>query len=74
MKKNAYWVISRDVETTELKFSKRFHRRFEAREYFPYFRDSVQFWENVKVTLETMPVGELPPLHVAVGRNPRLIQ
>jgi hypothetical protein len=37
MKKNAYWVISRDVETKELKFSKRFHVRAEAREY-PLFQ------------------------------------
>jgi hypothetical protein len=39
-KKNAYWVLSRDVETTELKFSKLFHKRFEAREYFPYFKST----------------------------------
>ena len=67
MKKNAYWVISRDTETTELKISKRFHRRFEAREYFPHFRDSVQFWENVKVTLESLPVDELPKMRTRVS-------
>jgi hypothetical protein len=60
MKKNAYWVISRDVETTELKFSKLFPRRFEAREYFPYFKSTRGPWENVTITLETLPVGELP--------------
>jgi hypothetical protein len=53
------------VGTTELKFSKRFHRRFEAREYFPYSRDSVQFWENVKVTLEALPMGELPKMKLS---------
>jgi hypothetical protein len=35
MKKNVYWLLSRDKETTELKFSKLFHRRFEARQILP---------------------------------------
>ena len=66
MKKNVYWVISRDVETTELKFSKLFHRRFEARECFPFFKASRSPWENVKITLETLPVGELPKMRTRV--------
>jgi hypothetical protein len=55
-------VISRDVQTTELKFSKLFHKRFEAREYFSYFKSTRGPWENVKVTLETLPEGELPKM------------
>jgi hypothetical protein len=62
VKKNAYWVISRDVETTDLKFSKLFHRRFEAREYFPFFKKSRAPWENVAITLETLPMGEMPKM------------
>jgi hypothetical protein len=60
MKKNPYWVISRDVEATELKSSKLFHKRFEAREYFPYFKRTRSPWENVKVTLETLPWANCP--------------
>jgi len=41
---------------------KRFHTRVEAKEYLPYFKESVQFLENVRVSLETMPVGELPKM------------
>ena len=69
LRKNAYRVLSRDVKTTELKFSKLFWTRAEAKEYVPYFKESRGPWENVKVTLETLPVGELPKM--TISREPR---
>jgi hypothetical protein len=62
MKKNAYWVLSRDIKITQLKFSQLFHTRFEAREYFPFFKSTRGPWENVTITLEALPVGELPKM------------
>jgi len=62
--KNSYWVISRDKETTELKLSKLLRKRFEAREYFPYFKSTRGPWENAEVSLETLPAGELPKMKI----------
>jgi len=57
-----YWVLSRDQDTTELKFSKRFHTRIEATEYLPHFKKTRRPSENVTITLETLPVDELPKM------------
>jgi len=64
-KKNSYWVLSRDKETTDLKFSKRFWTRVEAREYLPYFKKSRGPWENVKITLEALRADELPKMTIS---------
>jgi hypothetical protein len=64
-KKNAYWILHRDVATTELRFSKCFYDREDAEEYLPWYRDRVdeEIWRPPDIViLETLPVGELPKI------------
>jgi hypothetical protein len=62
MRKNAYWVLSRDTETTELKFSKLFWDKAAAHKYIPYFKRTRRPSENVTITLEMLPYGVMPKM------------
>jgi hypothetical protein len=64
MKKNAYWVLSRDKATTELRFSKCFYVKGDAKTYLPYFKKTHCVWEQVVITLEVLPVGEMPTMRL----------
>jgi hypothetical protein len=66
---NAYWILDRDVATTELKFSKCFYDQDDAEEYLPWYRERMaeEIWRPPAiVTLETLPVGELPKMRTPV--------
>ena len=58
-------MLSRDPETTELRFSKCFYIREDAVEYLPWYRDRAheEIWLSPAiVTLEMLPWGELPKM------------
>ncbi len=66
--KNAFWVLSRDPETTQLRSSKCFYDRDDAEEYLPWYRERAaeEIWKSPAiVTLETLPVGELPKMKLS---------
>jgi hypothetical protein len=65
MKKNVYWILDRGEATTELRFSECFYDQDDAEEYLPWYRDRVneEIWRGLAiVTLETLPVGEMPKM------------
>jgi hypothetical protein len=66
-KPDGHWILSRDPDTTELRFSKCFYDRDDAEEYLPWFRDRAteEIWKSPAIiTLETLPWGELPNMKV----------
>jgi hypothetical protein len=59
----AFWVLKRDAETTEPRFSKCFYDQDDATEYLPWYRarSEEEVWRSPSVvTLEVLPYGELP--------------
>ena len=63
----AYWVLERDVATTELHFSKCFYDKDDAEAYLPWYwaPSEEQIWRTPSnVTLEVLPYGELPKMEI----------
>jgi hypothetical protein len=61
-------MLSRDPETTKVRFSKSFYDKDDAEEYLPWYRDRAneEIWKSVAiVSLETLPVGEPPKMKLS---------
>jgi hypothetical protein len=70
--RKGYWVLSRDTETTELRFSKCFFDQDDAESYLPWYRDRAaeEVWKSPAiVTLETLAWGELPKMRLSASAS-----
>jgi hypothetical protein len=66
MSNRAYWVLVRDEQTTELRFSKLFWDKADAENYISYYKRIMLLWDKEVVTLESLPYGEMPRMRLTL--------